>query len=230
MITVNDNLYAAYGGEEEYKRARASRETFDYVEDRLVFSDMLAQSIIIDMLLHIHDDIIPTKVIDTIYDEIRAQPISKDTQTKIKDKVNEVIIDNPDCVDEYARQEIERILDFIDVIFDLLNTYNDRIVQNEQKLSDMTSIIGALNNSIKSLRTSLDDISRHSKEVDREIETLKDKDKNLQYQIELLKKRKPSQIIVNIPTPKPTCNIKRTHCDDLYSDDIGRFSKYWCAI
>ena len=180
MITVNDNIYKTYGGIEGYKKHLASHDTYNYIEDRLAFSDLLEHSILIDMLLHLHDDIIPEQVIKGIYDEISKQPISNDTPSKIRQKVDKVIIENQEVIDEFARQEIDRILDIIDVIFDLLNSYNDRIVQNEQKLSSMTRNIVELNNSIIDLQSSLEDIIQHNNDIERT-------NKRLQQQINDLK-------------------------------------------
>lgn len=94
MITVNNQNYDAFGGKEGKMRYDAQHNTYDYIEDRLIYSDMVELNILVDMLWHAFDDVISKDVVDKIKEEINQVPIDNNTPENIKEKVQDVILDN----------------------------------------------------------------------------------------------------------------------------------------
>ena len=172
MKTITDEqLLKLYGTEKETDvkilrdRYVSSRDTYvyDYIEERLAYTDFVKLKITIRILeKSLFKDLVPVDVIGAIEDEIRTEYEEKvpvDIENVIQRKINNIVIDNQDVIDDVARQEIDNILVILNSVFDVLDGHSDDIEGIKSINEYIKKDVNDLNNTIQDLNNELSDLN-----------------------------------------------------------------------
>lgn len=165
MKTMTDEqLLKLFGTEKESNtkilrdRYVSSRDTFvyDYIEERLAYTDFVKLKITISLLEKaLFKTLEPVDIIGAIETEIKTEYEEKvpiDIENVIQRKINNVVIDNQEVIDDVARQEIDNILVILNAIFDVIDGHSE-------DLEDIKSINEYIKNEVKDLIIDIDDLN-----------------------------------------------------------------------
>lgn len=200
MIAVNENEIKLYGTIENKLRHEAQHNTYDYIEQRVAYTDFIKSNIINNMLLKLLPDV-GEDVLEVISKEIRQDEITPDIGKRIKNKVDELSIKQPDVIDDIARCEIDNILETISAMLNVIDGHtNDirRILKSSEQvnkqLSDTTNKIIELNDKLEQYKQQSE---QHKKEAAQFKALYSMSQQNKQYR-------------------QPTRNCNRNNCCDMF--------------
>ena len=165
MLT-NEQLIKLYAkeGETDIKILRdkyvSSRDdlVYDYIEERLAYTDFVKQKIIIEMLQRFLParPKFPVDLVEIIEQEVKVdEQVKPDIGIAIKNRVNQIEVEQPDVIDEQARQQIDNVIELIDAIYSVLDANNDTISTLKSNIIELSNDILDLSNDLENANNNL---------------------------------------------------------------------------
>lgn len=267
MKTMTDEqLLKLFGTEKESNtkilrdRYVSSRDTFvyDYIEERLAYTDFVKLKITISLLeKSLFKTLEPVDIIGAIETEIKTEYEEKipiDIENVIQRKINNVVIDNQEVIDDVARQEIDNILVILNAIFDVIDGHSEDLediksineyIKTEVKdliididdlnnelnntKNDLNNTINDLNNTKIDLNNTIDDLNRTKTELEnvkkqKNIDTTEFTKTLQQYQKKLIEYDKANKEIHSLLVKYKEANEKLAKDNSSYVNKINRMN------
>lgn len=267
MKTMTDEqLLKLFGTEKESNtkilrdRYVSSRDTFvyDYIEERLAYTDFVKLKITISLLEKaLFKTLEPVDIIGAIETEIKTEYEEKvpiDIENVIQRKINNVVIDNQDVIDDVARQEIDNILVILNAIFDVIDGHSEDLediksineyIKNDVRdlISDLDNLNSELNNTKNDLNNTINDLNNTKIDLNNTIDDLNrtktelenvKKQKNIdtteftktlqQYQKKLIEYDKANKEIHSLLVKYKEANEKLAKDNSSYVNKINRMN------
>lgn len=155
----------------------ASRDelVYDYIEQRLAYTDFVKLKMSIVLLEKIHplNKTVSSEILSKIEREILNEQVTPDIDTIIKRIIDDNIVNDSDAIDDTERQEIDRIIEIIDSIFNVLDAHLNEINDIKSTNDNLINKMNKLNREIGYLTDDIDDLIKTVDKLNDEIHDLK---------------------------------------------------------